>query len=90
MRYNKYGNITGLTTTQTSAEILLSKFKEAILQTALRFDAYIEEINANEQWRCLKVHMVELARYYEENGPKNNNGRSSCIAISNTTPYLPR
>lgn len=60
--YNQRGNMTGLTSTQTTAEILISKFRKEILQTALKFDPHVKELFANQQWIGLKFHGVELGR----------------------------
>lgn len=68
LRYDERGNLTGLTTTQTTADAIVTRVKEELLQTVLRFDAEITEISANEQWIYLKAHGVELGRYCTVNG----------------------
>ena len=68
LRYNERGNLTGLTTAQTTAEAMIVRFKENILKVVLRFDPEITEITANQQWIQLKAHGVELSRYYNNNG----------------------
>lgn len=68
LRYIERGNLTGLTTAQTTADAMISRVKEEILKTVLRFDAEIKEINVNQQWIHLKAHGVELGRYCNPNG----------------------
>lgn len=48
LRNDYHRNLTGLTTTQTAADSMFLRFKEVILQIALRFDAEITEIAANQ------------------------------------------
>lgn len=64
LRYNERGNHTGLITEQTIAECMVFKFRKVLLKTALRFDLYINGVQAIQQWTGLKVHAVVLARYY--------------------------
>ncbi|KHJ30548.1 hypothetical protein EV44_g3500 [Erysiphe necator] len=64
LRHNERGNLTGLTTAQTTAEAMLPRVKEVCLQTALRFDGDITDISVNQQWINLKAYGVELARYH--------------------------
>lgn len=68
LRYNDRGNLTGLTTAQTTADLMIPRFKELCLQIALRFDPDITEISANQQWVHLKAHAVDLERYYKPSG----------------------
>lgn len=67
LRYEERGNLTELTTVQTTADALVTRIKEEILQTALRFEAEITEIVAKQQWIYLKDHGAELGRYCNEN-----------------------
>ncbi|KAI0996241.1 hypothetical protein K3495_g11938 [Podosphaera aphanis] len=48
LRYNERGNLTGLTTEQTTAEIMISRFQEIFLKAALRFDPHVKEVCANQ------------------------------------------
>ncbi|KAI0998331.1 hypothetical protein K3495_g9860 [Podosphaera aphanis] len=68
LRYNERGNLTGLTTAQTTADAMVTRVKEKLLKTVLRFDAEITEISANQQWIYIKAHGVELGRYCNANG----------------------
>ncbi|KHJ31344.1 hypothetical protein EV44_g0239 [Erysiphe necator] len=84
MRYNERGNLTGLTTAQTTAEAMILRFKGSILKVVLRFDPDITEITANQQWILLKSHGIELSRYYNDNGLKINKRGVSCKPVRTT------
>lgn len=59
--------MTGLKIALITADAMVTRVKEAILQTALRFDAEIMYISINQQWIYLKLHEVELGRHCNEN-----------------------
>lgn len=90
LRYNERGNPTGLTTAQTTADALVTRVKEEILQTALRFDAKITEIAANQQWIYLKAHEVELGQYCNENGLSQIKEEVTAGQSSLELPFVPR
>ncbi|KAI0998810.1 hypothetical protein K3495_g9388 [Podosphaera aphanis] len=64
LRYNERGKLTGLTTEQTIAGTMTSIFQVVFLKSALRFNPHVKEVHANQQWIGLKVHTVELGRYF--------------------------
>lgn len=90
LRYNDRGNLTGLTTTQTTADSMFPRFKEVCLQIALRFDAEITEVAANQQWVHLKAHAVELERYYKPNGMEQIREEVHVGPSALEMPFIPR
>ena len=90
LRYNEGGNLTGLTTPQTTADAMISRVKEEILKTVLRFDADVTEITVNQQWIHLKAHGVELGRYCSPNGLNQLREEISAGPSALELPFVPR
>ncbi|POS87913.1 hypothetical protein EPUL_000244 [Erysiphe pulchra] len=90
LKYNERGNLTGLTTAQTTAEAMIVRFKESILKVVLRFDPEITEITANQQWIRLKAHGVELSRYYNDNGLSKIRDEIAAGPSALQLPFTPR
>ena len=90
LRYNERGNLTGLATAQTTANAMISRVKEEILKTVLRFDADVTEITVNQQWIHLKAHGVELGRYCNPNGLNQLREEISAGPSALELPFVPR
>ncbi|KAI0999675.1 hypothetical protein K3495_g8525 [Podosphaera aphanis] len=90
LRYNELGNLTGLTKEQTTAEIMISRFQEIFLKTALRFDPHIKEECANQQWIGLKIYTVELGRYYPLGGLEQIRKEVAAGPSAVELPLVPR
>lgn len=88
--YNERGNHTGLTTEQTNAESMITNFHEIFLKSALRFDLYVKELTANQQVIGLKVHTVEIGRYYPAGGLEQIRRKIAAGLSALELPFVPR
>ncbi|TGZ83507.1 hypothetical protein EX30DRAFT_346291 [Ascodesmis nigricans] len=74
---NKKGTVSACTGPKATGIIALN-FKEALLKAARGVDNNIEQMKTNETWHKLKLHAVNLNRYYHsDNGEEvRERGRS--------------
>lgn len=88
--YNERGNLTGLKSAETTADIMTSRFREVILLIAQRFDPHVKEFFANQQWIGLKVHEVELGRCYPLGGLEQIRQEIAAGPSAIEIPFIPR
>lgn len=88
--YNERGNLTGLTTEQTTAEIMISLFQEVFVKSALRYDHHVKEVTSNQQWIGLKVHTVEIGRYHPAGGLEQIRREVATGPSALELPFTPR
>ncbi|POS86789.1 hypothetical protein EPUL_002559 [Erysiphe pulchra] len=64
--YNSSGNLTGLVSENATANMLVPTYGDRLLKTILELDQEVKEVVEDLEWIALKIHSVEIERYYHD------------------------